>query len=396
MKLWKVVATTLAACVAAGGAAGAAGKPAKVNLGSMTIGYTYYNRPGADVATHDADVKACVAVARDLSWAQEQPMSTYQSTGQGILGDALGNAMNHDVALHGHYGAVGAGVENCMVVRGWRVVMVPENEGIALSKLGQAALAAKLAPWIGSATPHGKVVRTFGNDAAFGSNQRLVNWPKSLDAYELSLTAATNQALTDFRPQELGGSGGSGGGAYLWQAPTPRLLEPGQIAAALQTGGVIIVSTTGFSGKGGPSLVMALSGHIEVGDGRGSFAIDARLMRKRAPFAAIAVLPGQWRIAGFGMLNFCLGAPSFEVKAGEVIYAGAFDFAAADLGPSLALDGAKGWLGAGSAAEALRPASYSNGSTDSCGGYGVYALEIKGAPYADGYHWGGAMPPVAP
>ena len=102
-----------------------------------------------------------------------------------------------------------------------------------------------------------------------------------------------------------------------------------------------------------------------------------------------AVPAGRWRLYGLGAaptLNLCLGSPSFEVKAGEVVYAGAYDLDAAELGPDLDLAPAKAWLGA--QGRPLRAASYVNGSLGPCGDNSIYALEIKGAPFEPGYAWG--------
>jgi hypothetical protein len=87
-------------------------------------------------------------------------------------------------------------------------------------------------------------------------------------------------------------------------------------------------------------------------------------------------------------VDYCLGSPSFEVKAGEVVYAGTFHLEGDDLGPDLALDPAKVYLGA-AAADRVRPAVYRNGSRGSCHGFSaVYALEVPGAPFAPDYTWG--------
>jgi hypothetical protein len=95
----------------------------------------------------------------------------------------------------------------------------------------------------------------------------------------------------------------------------------------------------------------------------------------------------------FAFLNLCLGSPSFELKPGEVIYAGTWNLAGDDLGPDLAMAPARAWL-KGPAAEQLQPAVYRNGSRGSCHAFPMsYALEIPGAPFAPDYHWGSLAQP---
>jgi hypothetical protein len=108
---------------------------------------------------------------------------------------------------------------------------------------------------------------------------------------------------------------------------------------------------------------------------------------------AFAVPAGRWRvnyIASWIVLNFCLGSPSFDVAAGDVVYAGAFDFSGQYLGPDLDLAPAKAWLAGLPQALTVRPAVYLNGSLGVCGNNEIYALEVKGAPFEPGYVWGGA------
>jgi hypothetical protein len=127
------------------------------------------------------------------------------------------------------------------------------------------------------------------------------------------------------------------------------------------------------------------------------WAYDNYVWHKSGQWIAVAAPPGHWRLEklalqGVGFeVNFCLGAPAFDVKAGEVIYAGTFDLNGSGVTPDLALDPARAWLGAASPfAAQVKPAAYVNGSRARCGGSSIYDLEFKGAPYADGYGWGGA------
>ena len=85
-------------------------------------------------------------------------------------------------------------------------------------------------------------------------------------------------------------------------------------------------------------------------------------------------------------LNFCLGSPSFEVKAGEIVYAGSFDLSASVFEPNMDLAPAKSWLADPS--KTVLAATYVNGSQGRCSNNTIYALEINGAPFEPGYGWG--------
>src|SRR5436305_256362 len=99
----------------------AEGMSGPVTLGQMTLGYTYFNKPRADLTAHDADVKECAAdAARAL--AVDDQLSNSHPAGLALA----------VVASIYHRGAAGSALENCMVVRGWRVVKIPDEEGQAL------------------------------------------------------------------------------------------------------------------------------------------------------------------------------------------------------------------------------------------------------------------------
>ena len=349
------------------------------NLSHMTLGYSYYNRPGATPADHDSAVVACSTEALKV-----QSFDSQVNFVTGILPDLVTAASNR--------GAFGASLENCMVVRGWRVVHLPDAEGEALSKMQPAAVASQLAPWVGADQPHGDVVRVWGNDAANAAVTRYAIRPDHTNNGLLSLKAATASPLAKITVPEQ---------PVVKAGKLARGLKPGEIASTSSESGVILIDLKGLSGKNGIGITVARMGaDKDAASSATDSAADAfKLMvgtmaaKKEGNFLAVAVPPGRWRIASMGlapMLSFCLGAPSFEIKAGEVVYAGAFDLGAADLGPDLSLDGAKAWLAGQPAAATIRPAVYTNGAQGTCGFNGIYALEVKGAPYEPGYQWGGA------
>jgi hypothetical protein len=181
-------AVALCAMTMGAGSAAAASDPDELNLGRMTAGYSYYNHPGATIETHNADVAACLADALNVRSIQDQM--------RGGIGGILGALVANAQADSANRGVVSASLENCMVVRGWRVVHLDDAEGMALSKLPAAEIAARIAPWIGAQTPHGTVVRSWHNDAALGAVNHFSLHAQHTKNGQLSLLALSTSVST--------------------------------------------------------------------------------------------------------------------------------------------------------------------------------------------------------
>jgi hypothetical protein len=359
----------------------------ELNLGRMTAGYSYFNKPFADTAMHNADVSACLADAANMRSFGEQLRPT------GLLPELMADSATR--------GTVMAGVENCMVVHGWRVVHLSDAEGATLAALPPADLMARLSPWIGAETPHGDVVRVWHNDAALAAVNHFslhASHSKDGDLSLLALASLPNDALKANRaeataatehPQKI----------ILdpkWKKPK---LKPEMLDAAPEGSAIIIIGVSGISLRQGNGFVFNRMGpDIDTQPS----AIDHGLDEIAAGAGAIggsglhimafAVPPGRWRIYSmFGggiSLNFCLGAPSFEAKAGEVIYAGALNLKQEKLAPDQSLDAVRAWAGGAKAVERVKPAIWTNGSRSKCAPNSLYALEFEGAPFEQGYALG--------
>jgi hypothetical protein len=188
-------------------------------------------------------------------------------------------------------------------------------------------------------------------------------------------------------------------------AQTPSDIKPERIAPPSAGSALILVRLIGESTQGidfervGPSP--DAPAYV---DGRPSdFTATPRTRRDtdtsgRSDTLLVFELPaGRWRIAGTRqdgfIVSFCQGAPSFEVAAGEVVYAGAFNLTGEALGPSLQLGGPRSFLGRHPDLQAsLRAARYVNGSTGHCAGAFLYSYEIEGAGFDDGYRLGSRAP----
>jgi hypothetical protein len=373
-------------------AASAQSTDTPANLGRMTLGYTYFNRPGADIQSHDDAVMACAALAAKTRSSDEQyPVQNPAVVPQMISG-ALGGAY--------HHGAVGANLENCMVARGWRVVSVAGAEGKDLAALPQGELAARLAPWVGAQAPHGEIVRSWHNDAALAGTIRFAFRPEHTNNGQLSLLSVTGRDLTQFtiQPDPFASVSGERYAKSLDQRWRGAVLKHGTLASAPSEGGVIIAGVRGGSIYGAGYIVLNREGITPAdiasnSDYRLDFAIvgapPSLFTNRNATMVAQAVPPGRWRImsigsATHGILNFCLGSPSFEVKAGDVIYLGSFDFAGT-FGPDMDPAPVQAWLAGSPQAGAVKAAAYANGSIGVCSGSGIYAFEIPGTPFEPDY-----------
>ncbi|MDB5431689.1 MAG: hypothetical protein JWP35_2805 [Caulobacter sp.] len=343
------------AAVAAAATVSAAPTP-PVDLNRQVSGATYYNRPGADLSAHDADLRACIAEAA----------KTEQGVGAGIAAPMIMTAFN--ITSPG----IVPNIENCMVTKKWRVVRVEAAEGARLTKLAQPELSLVLKDWVGSETVHGEVARVWANDAALA---RTVKYSFSTPVINRSLSFAALAPVAPPPPSPT---------AAPWpdrpsSARPVDALKTGAFGAAPPGDAIIIVGVTGTGGSRGWGIAFQRMGRLPdtpawIADQRPDFFLAAWqgiFAKKGSGLFAYAVPAGRWRLAGLlgvgAFIDFCLGAPSFEARAGDVIYAGTFDFSAPELRPDLDVAPALALLSSQPAMAAkLHAAAYSNGSTTSC------------------------------
>jgi hypothetical protein len=370
-----------------------------VDLARASAPNSYFNRPGADMATHDAELRECMVLAAHTS----QP--AHYAYGPSVLAAAISAAVvgGLDAVETNHLQRSNA--ENCMVVRGWRVVELPKDQADAIAKLPQPEQAAKLKDWVGAASPPGEVVRAWRNDAANGTTAKFEQGQLLGGGPNLSFTARDHSQDAKLPTATQ---------TSIWTrfAGMAKELKTGAFDKAPAEDAIVVVFIKGSGLHAGDTLAFRRMGSDPDVSPRVAdklpdqfLAYDNWVWHKGGQWYAYAVPPGRWRIGALTEvgnnyeLNFCLGSPGFDVKAGETVYAGAFDLSGDYIGPDLTLDPAKAWLGAGRYADALKPADYVNGTRGACGGAYLYDLEAKGAPFVDGYAWGGAIgagsPPAA-
>ena len=346
---------------------------APVNIAEMTLGYTYYNKPGATLADHDEAVSKCIQATSDVV----------------SFDHMIGNDKNPIAALlAGTYAkaVVQAAVENCMVVGGWRVVRLSDAEGAPLAMLALNDLRDKLTPWIASSMPPGEVVRAWNNDAGVSTTKRSVIRASRIENGQLSVKAtpagvAVSSPVVAFPAVRLD---------KRWPV---KPIAASDVAKTPADAGVILVRVKGASFNNGLGVIFNRLGPDgspnPASNDKGPDALRVPGAKNdQGAWVAMVVPPGRWRWSGLsaaaGVVDFCFGAPSFEIKPGEVVYAGTFDLQN-QLGPDLDIGPAKMFLGEQPAGASVRAAQYVNGSTSRCSFNVAYAYELPGAPFELGY-----------
>ncbi|MFI4973276.1 MAG: hypothetical protein ACHP84_01920 [Caulobacterales bacterium] len=343
-------------------------------------GYVYFHRPGAGMATHDAAVEDCIHEASQTQEPYLAPVIGGLITQMAV---ASTRAAKHRRLNEAQFAA---NLENCMVARGWEVARLDDAEGKAIAALPQPQQAATLAPWVGAVQPHGQVVRRYAPVAAIGWNSGL---DENHGPWSLSLTAGVHdlsKLVTTIADRPANWRALQIGGAKTVTAPAASAIVVRVMATApAQT-------TWTFVRLDEPSPAADLPGLTAFTVARqGKESAEAKTY-------VIAAPPGRWRLQSVGPASFCLGGPSFDVSAGEAVFAGAFD-ASSPYAPDLDMGPARAELGDAALAARLKPAQWTNGETFPCGVMRpatIYALEIPGAPFAPGYQAGSHAAPTSP
>lgn len=360
-------------------------KQPELNLGRMTAGYSYFNMPFANTALHNADLNACLAEAANMRSFEEQLGA------KGLLPELIANSSTR--------GTVMAALENCVVVHGWRVVHLSDAEGATLAALPPSELMTKLSTWIGAETPHGDVVRVWHNDAALAAVNHFslhASHTKNGDLSLLALGSLPRDVLNANRTEAAAARSMRPEKIVLdpkWKKGT---IKPEMLDSAPEGSAIIIVGVAGISLRQGQVIFLNRMGPdintqpSAIDHGPDMVEANGGGIGGSGPrVKAFAVPPGRWRIHsmwnGGIRLNFCLGAPSFEVKAGEVIYAGALDLKQEMLKPNFSLDPVNAWGGTAKALNRMKTADWVNGSRSKCAPNSIYALEFDGAPFESGY-----------
>ena len=352
------------------------------DLTLATSGYLYLNRPGANMAEHDSELASCIDVSSHRNEVSDEARSR-ATTQNGIVGQWVLESMvaGYDRARRS------ITIEHCMLVRGWRLVRLPEQEGRRLERLSPEELATTLQEWVGSPSPPGEIVRTWRNEGAAPSS--VVSSPRSVRRTLLSERALRNPVAD--RP------------ANAFEAtnilfPPRRNIVRARLSdlAPPREGQVLLVA--GIHGtRASRSFALFLARFAESG------VVDQAIfdMRSARRFGegrledtlVFVVEPGEWRVEGRGSgLGYCMGAPSFRARSGDVIFLGAFDYGAARVAPDLSQEAMQHYLTpTPTIASLARAAEWVNGTTWPCPPMVNYAMEFAGIPYREDYAWASVL-----
>lgn len=387
---WMTVATvvaTLAVC----GPVQAQRAPERPDLTHARRGTTYYNLPGATWEDHQAAVRDCLTTAANGDWGYRM------EPGQMYIDEVTART-----------GFMQGFVENCMVLKGWRVVRLNEWKARDWGRYEAPALARLLAPWVGAEQPEGEIVRVFSNEAA---NADTVFWRRQAISppWTFSLRAADLRRLTRYPGSHMNEPGSPGWKPDATPAPirtAPPYEEPlsaAELAGLPADTAVFLVRVRNVAKRPDTELTMVRMAPREdlwatmrttasepgnTASFGGTRGIKARPEAERADMIlAFPVNPGRYRVGYRGVVGFCFGAPATEISPGEVVYLGDLDLGEGVLSPDMTLAPAEEWLRqtAPEALPRLRAATWVNGATVACNSMLAYALEFPGYPFEDGY-----------
>jgi hypothetical protein len=395
---------------------------AQTGVESAAEGYTYFNRPGATLQQHRHDIENCfdpVAAMTAFS-ARSQHSGAYipnldhlaQAYGAApvIAGSFLVGSYYAEQQIRAYNRGVTTNYENCMVARGWRLVRMEASVGRRLGDMDRPRLVEALGSLIAAEQPDGEILRTFANDLALQPESVRAERGR---AVSLSLLAMPSEELVFYNLRRESSVSARRSidarrrAADQAQERTRRMQAAQQRAASIRES-VTLSPIEDFSTvPADASLVLVtLSGERTLtftragapeGEAPTSFVVSSTKRDDAGASAtlAFAVPPGRWLIshilddaADARAISLCMGAPGFDVGPNEVVFAGAFG--TPDWAPDLALAPAELALASAPSLTArLRPASYVNGNLPQCAGAPVlYAYEVPGAPFVEGYHWG--------
>lgn len=356
----------------------------RIELGQVAGGYTYFNRPGSSVSEHNTVLGECArdnyfgptlaspqgvdaAVVRGARDAIRTP------TIESAVGEAVGAAIGSAIWGGALRGLAAAKVENCMLVRGWRVFRLQESEGRQLRDASKAQFLTEMEALVGSATPPGELVRFWNNEAAATGSIVTASMARDPGRQQLGARLFSDSGATFALPTQTQ--------ANYWRPVIPAVVNLSRLGQMREGHGTILIRVVGSSGLITFERQRAL-------DGVGPFHSFAAQPSRSGRWVAFEALAGRWRLGRVRSVLLCMGSPAFDVGPGEIVYAGTFDLSGSIANPSLELADVRTAVPIADAT-ALRPAVYQNGSTGNCSpALPTYALEFPTAAFEPTYGWG--------
>lgn len=378
-------------------------------------GYTYFHRAGASLADQRADLRACRPTilamtypfgaetgAAGLNNYDPQVLINSGHSPGAVAGAGLVIALGVAAAIAAEQRAyelrsMQLNYENCMMVRGWSVMVLDDEAGIALGRLGERRLDERLETMVGAPTPIGTAGRQFDRAFSYRAHDTIAEMSLSLrslpDSYFSREPRRGNNMLNAVNRSEERERAIQARESARREAERQRLLEAAFSGRPTEAGS-ISVDTVSALPEGSAMILMRSAGptprfvrmDTQEGDGADLIGLSAS-----DQVSAFVVPAGDWRLVSLSTktpaTSHCLGAPVLRIAAGEIVFAGAF---ATDGSVDFGLDDARAVLAQQPhLAERLQAGSYSNGSTFECGiAAFATAYEIADAPFVEGYAGG--------
>ena len=340
----------------------------------------FYNKPGATRAQYDADWQECRLIARGSRtpggtvpvFYNPNIISPVAAGAAGGIGAFIGAKIAEGIQRR-------ANRRSCLLIKGWRLVEVDEATKAKVAAMTDAERDGYFATIVGAAEVQGEI-KTFENEIAAPKLASNVN-PGGKVTAPASLTAGKKVDLGTFKLAP-------GQGAILVGFRRPDTHSLGRSASA---------SFARYDAEQG-DLHYQPRDWKKKGD-KTTYGVQARSIDKKAghELHILPVTAGRYVLstAQAGPYNpqqittFCLGAPSFEVKEGEIVYFGDLtpymDAPAEGGGKLLAMpyshdaEGARALLAARKAelAANFRSAELRNDATWGCIGQAMTAYRVK-------------------
>ena len=339
----------------------------------------FYNRPGATRADYDREWQECRLIARGSRTPSGMVPYYYNPAVISPLAAGIGAGIGGAIA-----GAIAEGQQRranrraCLLIRGWRLVQVPDSETARVRDMTDEQRSAYFDTIVGAERVEGELTER----TSFALEPDPV----------LDLDAPVEVPGTIFLGRRV-------------DPATPFELAPGEAAV------VLAFRRPEWSGARTGEVVLARYDvekrdlvyqprHARRDGDTTTYRMNVISRERRAPYEVhvLRVTPGDYVIDGHvpGVVpvttSFCFGAPTFRVGAGEVVYLGDFvpfmnvELSTGDRASTVAyashLEDARRTLAAQqpALAQALVPAALRNGATYACAAISMDRWDVAGAP----------------
>lgn len=338
----------------------------------------FYNRPGATRAQYDAEWQTCRMIARGSRTPTGTIPYYYNPAVVSPLAGAIGAGLGGLIA-----GAIAEGEQRranrraCLLIRGWRLVEVPEAEAARVREMSDEQRSAYFDTIVGAERVEGNVIERTSFALAPDPQLRL-DAPVALPGAVVLGRDVDPAAPLALAPDE---------GAIVFAFRRPDEGSAGRT-------GEVHFARYDLATR---DLVYQPRDWRRRGDGT-TYRMNVISRNRRAPLEVhlLKVTPGDYVIAGHvpGLVpvtnSFCFGAPTFRVGAGEIVYVGDFiPFMNAPMSNGARLtqiayashiEDSRRTLAERqpALAEALRPAALRNGATYACAAITMDRWDLPG------------------